>query len=267
MIRFTLTALPCAAALGLTLGFATSTQASLLFEESFTYSAGDLSTESGSVWNDTGTTIESGSLTFGDLTTSGNRVTMSDDSSWIDVDLGASNLEDGDVIWFSVLVNPHNVGTNPDLGFAFGTDKLNDSNGVPMSNSGEGLGFRFKGGLKATTWSGTATSAGSAGATAGEVNLVLGRMTFGATDTIDIWNVTNTDLSFDINTPGSTLTAAFNQAQFDTIAFSDKTANPRDQVDEIRFGTTAADVLPVPEPGSLALLGLGGLLISRRRRG
>ena len=41
------------------------------------------------------------------------------------------------------------------------------------------------------------------------------------------------------------------------------------QMDEIRFGSTSADVLPViPEPGSAVLLGLGavlGLTVRRRR--
>ncbi len=44
------------------------------------------------------------------------------------------------------------------------------------------------------------------------------------------------------------------------------TADLPGEVDEIRLGTDWASVTAVPEPSSLALLGLGGLACLRRRR-
>jgi hypothetical protein len=48
--------------------------------------------------------------------------------------------------------------------------------------------------------------------------------------------------------------------------WGESTAAENSLLDEIRIGTTLADVIPVPEPASLALLGLGGLLMLNRRR-
>jgi hypothetical protein len=241
----------------------TSATAATLYYESFDYNTGDLSTETAGVWSDSGSTIVSPGLTYGDLSTAGNKVTMSDDTSWTDVSTElAGALDDGDTLWFSVLINTRN-GTNPDFGFALASAQGSDSNNVPISGGGEGLGFRVKNGIKATAWSGTPSSASGAGYTAGETVLVVGEMIFGATDTINIY-LPDTDLN--LGAVVSTQTASVNQAAFDTLTFMDKAASPRDQIDEIRFGETSADVL-VPEPGSLALLGLGGLLIARRRRG
>jgi len=52
------------------------------------------------------------------------------------------------------------------------------------------------------------------------------------------------------------------QSQFDTLNI----AGTKFFVDELRIGTTFADVTPIPEPVTLTLLGLGGLGLIRRRR-
>lgn len=43
-------------------------------------------------------------------------------------------------------------------------------------------------------------------------------------------------------------------------------SNANSKIDEIRIGTTFADVAPVPEPAALALCAIGGLAMLRRRR-
>ena len=204
-------------------------------------------------------------------TSTGNRVTMSDDTSWIGTGGSLSGmLDNGDTLWFSVLVNPHSTGTNPDFGFALSTDQGRDVNNVPLSNSGNGMGFRVKRGLRATIWNGgPASSSTQLSIAAGTVHLVVGEMIFGAgTDTINLY-LPDTDLN--LGAVVRSQTGDVDQTQFDTITFMNKAANPRDQVDEIRFGATAADVLPsnitaIPEPSSAALLSIFGTLALLRRR-
>lgn len=61
-----------------------------------------------------------------------------------------------------------------------------------------------------------------------------------------------------------TLTGA---ATFDQVRLQTQHTNITAEWDEIRIGESFSDVGLVPEPSSLALLGLGGLFIARRRRG
>ena len=52
------------------------------------------------------------------------------------------------------------------------------------------------------------------------------------------------------------------QSQFDTL----NVCSLKFFVDELRIGTTFADVTPVPEPATISLLAIGGLMALRRRR-
>ena len=75
------------------------------------------------------------------------------------------------------------------------------------------------------------------------------------------------DSDFDsANTVTGELTDATNALDHFIVYFGGGGANTL--LDEIRFGTTLADVIPgpvVPEPASLTLLGLSGLMMLRRR--
>ena len=74
----------------------------------------------------------------------------------------------------------------------------------------------------------------------------------------------DTDLNLGSSILSWTTIAALDQSAFDTIAFELKGGAG---IDEIRFGSSYADVTPVPEPGAAMMMGLAaGMFLLRRRR-
>lgn len=216
--------------------------------------------------------------TYGSLATEGNRITMDDGRGAASTGTTLNGfLDNGDTLWFSTLISLNAIGGNADFGFALGTSNLSDSNNVPMNTDGsttpgEGLGFRFKGGLQATSWdNGAATSGSGASVSTTTLYLVVGEMIFGAADTdADTINLYLADTDLNLGSVVSTRSAILDQTVFDTVTFANKADTTGDRLDEIRFGTTSNDVLiAVPEPGSFALLGgllaLTSVMLRRRR--
>lgn len=178
-------------------------------------------------------------------------------------------LSDTATLWFSVLVSTtETFGSNSRWMMSLGTGTLHSGN-QGMSGSGSGIGFVIdgNGSMTSATWSSGSISkqdAQSGAVSNGSTTLVVGKITWGATtDTIDLY-LPGIDLVQPVDAASSG-SANLSQSGFNVLAFAGK---DKSQFDEIRFGTSYADVTPVPEPGSLALLGLGGLMmIKRRRRG
>lgn len=213
--------------------------------------------------------------------------------------LDAGLLDNGATLWFSVIMDLTGANlSNADLNMALtNADKFHSSDfGRRYNLEGtfsEGIGAGHTGGnIRGAWWddSGADETPGdtlnfvnttaernlSAASTiqlsANGVNnptgaLIVGKIVWGAdANAVEKITLYSADSSLNLTVAlAETDTIAMDQATFDTIAIQFKDSTPN--IDEIRFGATSADVLPVPEPGSLALLGLGGLLIARRRRG
>lgn len=234
-----------------------------------------------------GWAVQAGSYSYGTLQTQGNKAQINSGRTGNQADIGstlsdANLMDDGETLWFSVLILTQSaVSGNMDFGFSIGTNGLGGSNNIPMGDGGDGgqgVGLSVKNGaIQATIWDATdggngAERVGGLGLANpddyGKVFLIVGEIiwgTGGGADTINLY-APNTDLN--LGSVVSTHSEVLNQANFDRISFANKADNLPVGVDEIRFGAESSDVLiAVPEPGSLALLGLGGLLIARRRRG
>jgi hypothetical protein len=276
-------------------------QAAMVIYDGFDYDVGSLGGKGGSelglsgTWTVNTTSVSSGSLGYGSLQTTGNSVgpTSANQNRFMGSRAVASGtldglLDDGDTLWFSVVAGYGAGGnrTNSRLAFSFGDSSFSSGNFDYDLSGGTGLGFtvgRFgstNGKVVATQFT-TETASSASGfannifdpteatipasypglSTNTDVLLIVGRVTWGATDTIDLF-LPGTDLALP-GTAHSSLSVVVDQSAFDTI-----TMQRGDVIvmDEIRFGSDYASVVPVPEPSTALLGGLGMLALLRRRR-
>lgn len=295
------TLLPAAALL--TAGMAcTAANAAPIIEESFDYAVGSVSGANGGTgftgaWSTviTAPPVVSPGLTWGSLPVAGNSVNIGGNNGGASRDIGGTSVLDnaglmanGATLWFSVIMDlPPGSFTNADFNFALGTDGFANYGGGEFGErrnlqAGEGIGMTIHNrsatlvDVHAAYWQNNDADAyadrnyiyqGDSEAInrwPGPTGLFVGKIEWGADDlaaeTITLYAP---DAALNL---GSALvsweTPALDQSAFDTVAFQLKGSGG---IDEIRFGATSGDVL-VPEPGSLALLGLGGLAVARRRR-
>lgn len=278
---------------------ATSAQGALVVYESFSQTAGDLAGKTGQTgignWAASGNTVDivTSTLTYGDLPNAGGQVNLPNSTGiWASVPTtsalaDAGLLADGATLWFSyVFKKTSHGGANEQSGFAFASERVNPAfNGLNLSATGYGFGaFTNGNSVIASSWSNSTARSGGTGTSALQdstpetpanndgfgTTLVIGKIQWnansGSNDTLTLWTRALNDLATEPTTGGSTRSALILQGQLDTITFGQRNSSGTHTYDEIRFGSSYADVIGVPEPGSLALLALGGVMIASRRR-
>ena len=261
-----------------------------VIQESFGYEVGNLAgngpaTGVAGAWTAESYTVESGSLSFGSLQTSGNKArwvaatgggynltAAGINTSGANSLSGAGLLDDSTVgstnsLWFSFLHRLDTTGGS--FNFALAADPYTGND----STIGQGVGVSIdgNGAAIATFYDGGTLGADSASNNTfgvGVTQLFVGR--------ID-WGVSGSDDTLTLFAPGtdldltgheiSTATANFDQTLFDVLT-TNKRKQGANSYDEIRFGASYADVSPVPEPSSVLLLGIAGVatVFHRRRR-
>jgi hypothetical protein len=203
-----------------------------------------------SVTNNNGA-VTSASLAYAGLSVIGNAFTI-----------GGNGYQQG----VRVLGSPQNAGTVY-FSYLLNSTALNDFSGIRLQNGAGStyeLGMRFDGafvpklaiGVNYNNWqpntAGPIISYNATHLIAGSLDLNTGAVAFYYDPVIA-----------NGQPPAPTFTASFNQAvSFDRVYWSAHNST----LDELRLGTTFADVVSVPEPSSLGLTGLCLTFLRRRRR-
>jgi len=154
--------------------------------------------------------------------------------------LGSSIATDVDSeYYFSFLLRTSSTGS-PD--FSLGLYTGDGSTGLTLGNAGTSVSTTYFVIGKFTTV--------ASGADRFDYSLLTGTDALPSSEPVT-WDQTRT------SNPGS---------DYEAFRLRTRTSGNTTDIDEVRFGTSFADVTVVPEPSSLALLGLGSLLLLRRRR-
>lgn len=290
-----------AASLGSALVFSSTSNAATSVYESFNYTSSNIGGANGGVgfagaWANTRNNPnvdDVPGLIAGDLWTSGGNArgaAWSGMARSIGTTLSdAGLLDDGATLWFSVIMDLSGANlTNADLNMALTNSDRFVSNSFGNrydlnGNASQGIGVGHTGGnIRGVHWVDSGNADGDAernlsGASSLQLSsngvgnptgaLIVGRIDWGvgalADETITLYNP-SADLTLGAPVLAATAISALDQSTFDTLAVQFKDGTPR--IDEIRFAGSLGAVIPVPEPSSVVLLGLGGLLAIRRRR-
>jgi len=232
--------------------------------------------------------VAGGTATYGTLPTTGGQAFAGANPSGSQVNTNASVsagstlydaglLDNNSSLWFSFIYTvPNTTSTNSIFGFAIGTAGLSTTATLGAGQSAVGMSISRNNRPTASYWnngiaSGAKVATQNLTFSTGSSHLIVGQIIWGAgSETINLY-LPGTDLVMPL-AAYDTVTTSSNIDQhvtgYSVISFGGKNATATPQgIDEIRFGASYDDVIGVvPEPGSLALLGLGGLLIARRRR-
>jgi hypothetical protein len=264
-----------------------SAQAALLQYEPFSYTAGTTAASNGYTDNTTASTnsitITSGGLSYAGLAASAGNAAQegAKTTSAISPAFTTSTPADGTAVYYSFLLNVNDNSTNAtNASWSSTTARQNIFSLIGTAGNSRGaVDVKW---ADSTHYKVNApgANADSATLTQGDTVLVVGRLNYvshsGSTYTLtsDFWG--NPDSStfggaapapFASGSSESTITTGINRFSLLASASGSSSLPLGLQIDEVRIGTTWADVTPaVPEPASLGLLALGGLVLARRRR-
>lgn len=258
----------------------------LIVQESFDYAAGPLAGNNGgtgfsAAWinKGTGATVSAPGLTHVSLSTSGNKALGATTISVARTFDSTGLTGDGATYWFSYLfAAPDTVSTGTS---ASGLSFFSDVNGAYAQAGGFYLNCDVTSSTNMkldTRIGGTIGPAVNVSGTnyhSGDPMLIVGRIRFSDQanrDSLEVW----LDPPLTGSAPTGSPTVSYLNGNWGAVApantavYWSKYNAPDRVIDEIRLGTSFADIAPVPEPGALGLAMLAataaGFALRRRRR-